>query len=141
MTHGALLTGNAQDIESFRAINPTFAFGFMFSDLQSDDKNLLITSPDTAHDLRLLGATMVDPGVVIPGIHDPAVHTFFGQFVDHDITLERGTRNINLSEPTPLSLDEVGQTIVNSRSPNLDLDHVYGPEISLLEIPSNRKSC
>jgi len=129
MTHGALLTGNAQDIESFRAINPTFAFGFMFPDLQSDDGNLLITSPDTPDDLRLLGATMVDPGLVIPGIHVPAVHTFFGQFVDHDITLERRSRNIDLSQPTPLPLDEIAQTIVNSRSPNLDLDHVYGPDI------------
>jgi len=130
MTHGALVTGNTEEeINALRAINPTFAFGFMFSDLQSDDENLLITSLDTVHDLRSLGATMVDPGLVIPGIHVSAVHTFLGQFVDHDITLERGTRNINLSEPTPLSLEEIAQTIVNSRSPNLDLDHVYGPDI------------
>jgi len=129
LTHGALVTVNTEEeINAFRAINPTFKFGFMFSDLQCDDENLLIPLPDTAHNLRLLGATMVDPGVVIPGVHVPAIHTFFGQFVDHDVTLERATRNIDLSNPTPLSLEEIASTIVNSRSPNLDLDHVYGPD-------------
>ena len=119
LTHGALVTVNAEEeIDAFRADNPTFAFGFMFSDLQSDDENLLITSPDTAPNLRSLGATMKDPGVAIPGIHVPAVHTFFGQFVDHDVTLERATRNIDLTDPTPLSLEEIASTIINSRSPN-----------------------
>jgi hypothetical protein len=43
--------------------------------------------------------------------------TFFGQFVDHDITFDLGSR---LGEPTP------PEQSVNSRSPALDLDSVYG---------------
>lgn len=130
LTHGALVTVNTEEeINALRAINPTFRFGFMFPDLQCDDDNLLMPLPATANNLRRLGATMVDPGVVIPGVKVPAIHTFFGQFVDHDVTLERATRNIDLSNPTPLSPEEIASTIVNSRSPNLDLDHVYGPDI------------
>lgn len=42
--------------------------------------------------------------------------TFFGQFIDHDITFDLGSR---LGEPTP------PEQSVNSRSPALDLDSVY----------------
>jgi hypothetical protein len=52
----------------------------------------------------------------------PAGFIFFGQFVDHDITLDTSTRLTDVNvDPT---------TILNVRSPALDLDNVYadGPE-------------
>src|SRR6185437_9856191 len=70
-----------------------------------------------------------DPGTVIPGIPVPAIHTFLGQFIDHDITLELGSAKISLDNPTPLNPDQIKKQIVNSRSPNLDLDNVYGPNL------------
>ena len=54
----------------------------------------------------------------------PAGYTYFGQFVDHDITRDdtsglEDTREVDL---LPISPDELKQ----SRSPSLDLDSVYG---------------
>jgi hypothetical protein len=47
----------------------------------------------------------------------PAGYTYFGQFVDHDITFD----------PTPLNASEVDvSALVDFRSPALDLDNVYG---------------
>jgi hypothetical protein len=44
-------------------------------------------------------------------------HVFFGQFVDHDVTLDLSS-----------SFDEVaGEGLPNARTPTLDLDCVYGP--------------
>src|SRR5688572_32556863 len=68
------------------------AFGFLFPALQNDPNNLLPEAPDTRDHLVLLGQTMRDAG---PGHPDdpgnsviPAIYTYFGQFVDHDVTLE-----------------------------------------------------
>ena len=48
----------------------------------------------------------------------PAVYTYFGQFIDHDMTLD----------PTPLSVDtgSVIDALEDFRTPALDLDCVYG---------------
>lgn len=51
-----------------------------------------------------------------PGI--PAGYTYFGQFVDHDITLD--ARPDDLVTPTDPS------SLVNGRTPQLDLDSLYG---------------
>ena len=106
-------------------------FDYMFPELQANpDANLLPNNGTTVSDLQRLGReAMTDPGITIPGIPVPAVHTFLGQFIDHDITLERGSGQISLATATPLSPDQIKQMIVNSRSPNLDLDNVYGPDL------------
>lgn len=133
-THGEILTfetdgdGLNLDLAAYK----TWPFGYMFLDLQRDEEqNLLEPSPKTVTNLRLLGDAMVDPGEkIIPGIPIAAIHTFFGQFVDHDITLERGSASVELDKPRPLGLNEVAAQIVNSRSPDLDLDSVYGPDVN-----------
>ncbi|MCW7538073.1 hypothetical protein OOT46_09455 [Aquabacterium sp. A7-Y] len=48
---------------------------------------------------------------------EPAGFTFFGQFLDHDMTLDRKPLQ---DAPVPLS------ELENSREPNLNLDSVYG---------------
>ena len=109
---------------------PKLPFRYMFEDLQKDDENLLPESETTVSDLRYLGTEgMRDPATKIKGIQVPAIHTFLAQFIDHDITLmdDRGAQ-ISLVNPTPLSTDQIAK-IVNARSPNLDLDNVYGPNI------------
>ena len=47
----------------------------------------------------------------------PAVFTFVGQFIDHDLTFN----GMNLTA------DERGVTVQDDASPVIDLDHVYGP--------------
>jgi hypothetical protein len=126
LKHGEMLT-----LANYPAAYRTTPFGYMFPDLQRDDKNLLENSSKTVNDLRKLGGAMMDPGEKqIPGIPAPAIHTFFGQFVDHDITLERGSDSIKLSDPKVLPLDQIQREIVNSRTPDFELDSVYGPDIN-----------
>jgi hypothetical protein len=116
----------------------TWSFGYMFPELQNDLGNLLEKSRKTVDNLRRLGQHgMQDPvdlndpdDLKAPGVPVPTIYTFFGQFVDHDITLERGSMNIKLKDyPEPIDPRELAKDIINSRSPNLDLDNVYGPNL------------
>jgi hypothetical protein len=107
-------------------------FDFLFPDLQNDPNNLLEEAATTPANLARLGETMIDdPG---PG-NDPAgdsdisaIMTYFGQFIDHDITLELASADLpTLTSPTlaPLPLDEIRNNLKNARSATLDLDSVY----------------
>ncbi len=113
-------------------------FDYLFPTLQEDADALLPEHPTTAAGLRALGATMVDPvqpgEVDVPGNSPiPAVYTYFGQFVDHDITLEKVTEGVDLGDPAlaPLPLAQVRDTLHNTRTATLDLDSVYDPPAPL----------
>jgi len=108
------------------------AYSFMFRELQNDKANLLPRSPHTLQHLKALGQSMTDPA---PGPGDtgdsdiPSAYTYFGQFVDHDITMEGSPFSpVDLFSSTmvPLSLAKIRQ-LKNLRRPTLDLDSVYGP--------------
>lgn len=73
--------------------------------------------------LRSLAAAEIDP--TPEGVRDqeenidiPAGYTYFGQFVDHDITFDDRANDL-LTPTDPSSLH-------NARTPQLDLDSVYG---------------
>jgi hypothetical protein len=66
--------------------------------------------------LRSLGQLMMQPGPAVDSTI-PAGYTYFGQFVDHDVTLD-------VSSTLDAATDAT--TINNMRSPSLDLDSVYG---------------
>ena len=106
------------------------AFGFMFSDLQHDEANLLLRSKETLKHLKALGRAMEEPdGSSARDSSIPAIYTYFGQFVDHDITMEQspfGPVNLFAPKMRPLSLERIRQ-LENLRRPTLDLDSVYGP--------------
>ena len=109
-----------------RAVD-TKDFGFLFSGLQDDPDNLLPERRRTRDALVLLGRTMQAGGGGDSGI--PAAYTYFGQFVDHDITLELESTTLpDLVDPdlTPLGRTEIRQKIRNARTATLDLDSVYG---------------
>lgn len=114
-------------------------FGYMFPTLQDDPKkNLLPESDTTVEHLRYIGMkAMRDRADLIPGVPVRAIYTFLGQFIDHDITLmdDHGAQ-ISLANPTPLPPQQIAK-IVNARSPNLDLDNVYGPNIYGQFAPTN----
>ena len=109
-------------------------FDFMFPTLQSSDANLLPTSAETVKQLKRLGRTMADSDE-LGATQDstiPAVYTYFGQFVDHDITLEAQTTAVGTSVPelvaatlVPQDLAEIRNELRNVRSATLDLDNVY----------------
>jgi Animal haem peroxidase len=106
-------------------------FDFLFPALQNDPANLLPEAPETPRSLISLGSTMRDmSGGSAGGDSEiPAAYTYFGQFVDHDITLEALSADLpNLLSPdlVPLPPDEIRDKIRNTRTATLDLDSVYG---------------
>ena len=105
-------------------------YDFLFPDLQNDPNNLLPEAASTPANLVRLGKTMIDSsGDDEAGDSDiPALMTYFGQFIDHDITLELASADLpTLTNPalTPLPLDQIRNTLKNARSATLDLDSVY----------------
>ena len=131
--HGGILRRSEAETlldENLEETSGKWPFRYLFPELQDDDENLLPESETTVKDLRYIGLeAMRDPATKIKGVPVPAIYTFLGQFIDHDITLmdDQGA-HISLANPAPLSSDQINK-IVNSRSPNLDLDNVYGPNI------------
>src|SRR5215213_8923201 len=104
------------------------SFDFMFSDLHQDAANFLPESPATVQALKNLGDSMGDPDPQTESENSriPAIYTYFGQFLDHDITLESGVEAAITVDPlVPLSRDEIRDRIENLRTSNLDLDSVY----------------
>jgi nucleoid-associated protein YgaU len=107
-------------------------FDFLFLELQDDEANLLPRSAATVRRLKELGATMQDPGVGgDPGdANIPAIYTYFGQFVDHDITLEASSFSMEqllAANLAPLGLDKIRNELKNVRTASLELDSLYGP--------------
>jgi hypothetical protein len=115
-------------------------FNFLFPDLQKDPAKLLVESPQTVSALKQLSFAMVDLNQR-GGTNDspiPAAYTYFGQFVDHDITLEvqpadlppsaSGSISALLADDmAPLVADEIPKVLRNFRTGTLDLDSLYGP--------------
>jgi Animal haem peroxidase len=128
------LASRATDIDlGFAVAGPAALqdFDFLFPELQDDQANLLPTSADTLRRLKELGRTMQDPGGADPGDADiPAIYTYFGQFVDHDITLETSsftTAKLLARNMAPLALDQIRDELKNLRTATLELDSLYGP--------------
>lgn len=98
-----------------RANNQTLIpgrFGRMFHDLPG-----LYTDPEILEALGgvtgpMDGGTGTNPSATID-----VGHVFFGQFVDHDVTLDTGSSLTRVNRPSD---------IVNVRTPTLDLDCIYG---------------
>lgn len=113
---------------SFAITSGTSCFGYLFPDLQTEEA-LLPESPATRPRLINLGLTMVDPASEsTPNSVIPSGYTYFGQFIDHDITFEAKSDDIvKLSDPDfrVLRPDEIRTKLVNGRTPGLDLDNVY----------------
>jgi hypothetical protein len=115
-------------------------FGYMFDDLRGQYPGAhLPTEPSAAvvACLKALGTAMVeqpdDPATADSTI--PPIYTYWGQFVDHDLTANTD-RNDDISITDlplePLQPEKVERDLRNLRDPRLNLDSVYGngPEFS-----------
>ncbi len=87
-------------------------FGRMFPDLPT-----AYTSPHVLHDVGVLGGPMDGGTNASRAASVPVGHVIFGQFIDHDITLDVSSSFSRVNLP---------EQIRNIRTPTLDLDCIYG---------------
>lgn len=108
-------------------------FGFMFEQLQNDPAHLLPEGDETVAALKLLGESMTAKSSSATG-NIPAAFTYFGQFVDHDITMTQ-TPEVDLSQTSlPIfSRNQIVDLFSNGRTGGLDLDSLYDDPAPRLE--------
>ena len=112
----------------------TTPFGYLLPALTSEPGAHIPGDPATvATNLKALGAALVDNAPPPPprvSSTIPAVYTYWGQFIDHDMTAntdrDSSTSDITKDPLVPVPPDEVAQKLRNLRRPTFDLDHVYG---------------
>ena len=112
---------------SIAITSKTSRFDYLFHDLQTPDA-LLPESPETRGHLVTLGSTMEDPDVDSADSAIPSAYTYFGQFVDHDVTFEAKSEDMVMLSDDDFRVllpDEIRTQITNGRTPGLDLDNVY----------------
>ncbi len=137
---GVIVTPDGEELELAEVSTP---FDYLFPSLTSDpDAHLPAGDPTTiakvVADLKALGKLMTEPrpaGADPIQSNDgnstvPAVYTYLGQFIDHDITARTDRRNEVghvIDDPLqPADPATVKATVRNERVPALDLDSVYG---------------
>jgi hypothetical protein len=113
-------TTAASAASTSRCSTPTTGYGRMFPSLSSASWDVsALTSLGTASIAAAETNPTPEGEVDTEDNRDiPAGYTYFGQFVDHDLTLD--DRPNDLVTPTAVS------SLVNGRTPQLDLDSLYG---------------
>jgi hypothetical protein len=89
-------------------------YGYMFSRLAQERRRTEVL-PDA---FSALASAMIEaPGSFDPNTKVPAGYTYFGQFVDHDLTFDPTSTLGRRNEP---------QELPDFRTPRFDLDSLYG---------------
>lgn len=112
----------------------TTPFDYLFDDLRDHypDGHLPVDTPSqVVAALKALGSAMVDAPQDAAATDStiPPVYTYWGQFVDHDVTANtdrEGAVAITTDPLTPLEPAFVTALVRNLREPALNLDSVYG---------------
>ena len=99
-------------------------FGYLFPE---DEAALLTPGSETVEKLTALGIAMEDTDKEdTSNSLLPSIFTYFGQFIAHDISWEKGTKNmLSAADIKPCEREQV-EAIEDKRTGNLDLDCVYG---------------
>ncbi|MGO3813624.1 MAG: hypothetical protein ACTJHV_02355, partial [Cellulosimicrobium funkei] len=140
----------ARDLEHHR-YDSTTAFDYLFPQLAERFPRFHLpvgngATAATVAALKTLGAAMVARPVTPPGqpprsldSHVPAVYTYWGQFIDHDITLNTNGPDTTTGRDGDQALGDVDavpfqvfapwvvvRSLHNGRHPALNLDSLYG---------------
>jgi hypothetical protein len=129
-----------EHVAADEAIDSSTPFDYLLPDLaaQFPAKHLPNDNPAAVvAALKALGAAMVeDPPPAANPLQPednstiPPIYTYWGQFIDHDITAntDRDSELSNITRPdlTPLQPSDVAEKLRNLRHPALNLDSVYG---------------
>jgi len=131
LRHGAHVPDGHDDTTAFGYLLPELAQSWPDAHLPDDDPRAMTAA------LTRLGRAMVegdlDPDRPLeqPGSSTiPPVYTYWGQFIDHDMTAntdrESSVGTIDSDEVVPLDPMHVALELRNLRDPRIDLDSVYG---------------
>ena len=131
---GALALEAAPPAGTDIAVDEQGDFGYFVPPLDAPE-NYLPTSPATVAELDALGNMMID--VEVAGRPEdtgtdstmPPVLTYWGQFLDHELTArtDRESEITSVKDPHPPAVSStVESKFRNARSPRFDLDTVYG---------------
>src|SRR5215212_8106023 len=114
-------------------------FDYLFPTIRNNpDDHLPADDPhQVVQGLLALGDAMVEdppaagePLQVTSNSTIPPVYTYWGQFIDHDLTAntDRDSKISDITRPDlrPLAPDDVVRNLKNLRQPMLNLDSVYG---------------
>lgn len=114
------------------AVDEQADFGYFVPPLDAPE-NYLPTAPETVVELDALGNHMIDaevePEDPAPDSTMPPVLTYWGQFLDHELTArtDRESEITSVKDPHPPAVSStVEGRFRNARSPRFDLDSVYG---------------
>jgi hypothetical protein len=114
------------------AVDEQADFGYFVPPLDAPE-NYLPVSPATVGELDALGDRMIDavanPEDPAPDSTLPPVFTYWGQFLDHELTArtDRESEITSVKDPHPPAVSStVESNFRNARSPRFDLDSVYG---------------
>ena len=114
------------------AVDEQADFGYFVPPLDAPE-NYLPTAPGTVVELDALGNHMIDaevePEDPAPDSTMPPVLTYWGQFLDHELTArtDRESEITSVKDPHPPAVSStVEGRFRNARSPRFDLDSVYG---------------
>ncbi len=111
------------------AVDEAADFGFLFPPSGNPDDYL---PNDVLVELDALGDLVVPPPdapETSPNVAIPAVITYWGQFLDHELTArtDRETEMSKIETPIPSqSAADIETKLKNARTPRFDLDSVYG---------------
>jgi hypothetical protein len=121
-------------------------FDYLFPDAARSKICLLPDSEECTTALRALGDAMAADELAPTPSPDayaskiPAIYTYFGQFIDHDITArtdrDGSVTSIGNNDPVNrLDPDFVVTNLMNGRRPELDLDSLFGdaPRLTALD--------
>lgn len=123
--------GSSQSTSSspFEAIDVADPFDYMFPALARDPNALLPVGDATVEALNNLAEALTE-NTDTPDRNSniPPVYTYWGQFIDHDITATKSELDADILNASfvPQDPDVVTQKISNKRRAILDLDSVYG---------------
>ncbi|NMF63748.1 peroxidase family protein [Brasilonema octagenarum] len=140
-SHGGFIKQEAVErsleTTSLEAIDVETDFDYLFPDLARNPNSLLPAdnTTDVINKLKKLGELIIDQNGPEPeeaNSNIPPVYTYWGQFIDHDITANTDRTvtdlktDITKDDFKPLSPDFVRDKLKNLRRPTFDLDSVYG---------------
>ncbi len=132
-SHGGSNSASQEGAGALEAINIVGRFDYLFPALAADP-DCLLDSTDTDATiaaLKALGEAMIEPSDTVDADSNvPPVYTYWGQFIDHDVTASNfgslGSPTVFDDSFSPADPADVTTIVKNLRRPILDLDSVYG---------------